>query len=220
MVTVCTMPFLPETPRYEHLHPGFENSVFANDFRWLYSHGQKQEAVTVLSRLMDCPEEDPQVQKIKDEMGESLILERQEIKSTWSSLYNDKTDVKNTRRLVLCFMIQMFQQFTGINVIAFYVTIVLNKNVGLSVDLSSLVAGFIQITFWIGTLPPIFLLDKLGRRPMLLGGSIMLSLSMILFTIAIAVNTGASTNLALAMLLLYEISFGMSLERDSVAVFP
>jgi hypothetical protein len=76
--------------------------------------------------------------------------------------------------------------------------------------LSSLVAGFIQIAFWVGTIPPIFLLDKLGRRPMLLGGSIVLSIAMILFTIAIAINTKASANLALAMLLLYEISFGMS----------
>lgn len=89
-------------------------------------------------------------------------------------------------------------------------TIVLNENVGLSTELSSLVAGCIQIAFWFGTLPPIFMLDKFGRRPLLLGGSISLTICMVLFTVGIALNTPASANLALAMLFLYEISFGMS----------
>jgi hypothetical protein len=69
---------------------------------------------------MNCAEDDHQVELIKNEMEESLTLERQDVKFTWKALYNDKTDVKTTRRLVLCFMIQMMQQFTGINVIAFY----------------------------------------------------------------------------------------------------
>jgi Sugar (and other) transporter len=47
-------------------------------------------------------------------------LEDEQQKFNWRSIFNDKTEVKSTRRLVLCFMIQFFQQFTGINVIAFY----------------------------------------------------------------------------------------------------
>jgi MFS family permease len=90
------------------------------------------------------------------------------------------------------------------------VTIVLETNVGLSRELSSLVAGFIQIAFWIGTFPPIFLIDRLGRRNVLMLGSTMLCLSMTLFTVGIALKTPASSNLALGMLIIYEISFGMS----------
>jgi len=90
------------------------------------------------------------------------------------------------------------------------VTIVLEQNIGFSRDTSSLVAGTVQIAFWLGTIPPIFLIDKYGRRPTLLAGSVALSISMILFTIGIAVNTPASSRLALAMLYIYQISFGMS----------
>ena len=90
------------------------------------------------------------------------------------------------------------------------VTIVLETNVGLSRELSSLVAGFIQIAFWIGTFPPIFLLDRLGRRKVLMLGSTMLCLTMTLFTVGVALKTPASSRLALGMLVIYEISFGMS----------
>jgi MFS family permease len=90
------------------------------------------------------------------------------------------------------------------------VTIVLEVNVGLPRETSSLVAGCVQIAFWLGTFPPMILLDKYGRRPTLLAGSVALSIAMILFTVGIALNTQASSRLALAMLFVYEISFGMS----------
>ena len=90
------------------------------------------------------------------------------------------------------------------------VTIVLETNVGLSRELSSLVAGFIQIAFWVGTFPPIFLIDRLGRRKVLMLGSTMLCLALVLFTVGIALKTPASSRLALGMLIIYEISFGMS----------
>lgn len=90
------MPFLPETPR------------------WLYSHNKKQEAVTVLARLMNTTEDDEQVQFIKNEMEESLELERQQGSISFKGLINDKTELKPMRRLVLCFLIQFFQQFSGV----------------------------------------------------------------------------------------------------------
>lgn len=89
-------------------------------------------------------------------------------------------------------------------------TIVLETNVRLSRETSSLVAGFIQIAFWVGTFPPIFLVDRLGRKKVLILGSTMLCLSMVLFTVGVALETTASSRLALGMLIIYEICFGMS----------
>ncbi|KIW76457.1 hypothetical protein Z517_11203 [Fonsecaea pedrosoi CBS 271.37] len=192
LITMATIPFLPETPR------------------WLYSHGQKAEAVTVLSRLMNCTESDQDVLFIKNEMEEALKLEESQPPMTLKGLLNDKSDIKPMRRLVLCFMVQMLQQFTGINVVAILITIVLENNLGYSTSKASLVAGFIQVAFWVGTLPPIVYIDKVGRRPVLLAGSVVLLLTLVLFTVGIAVDTSASNNLALAMLIIYQIAFGMS----------
>lgn len=89
-------------------------------------------------------------------------------------------------------------------------TIVLEVNVGLDRKNSSLVAGCVQIAFWLGTFPPMYLIDRVGRRPILLIGSISLTTTMVVFVIGIAIDTAVTSRLALAMLFLYEISFGMS----------
>ncbi|KAI1036735.1 hypothetical protein LB503_003436 [Fusarium chuoi] len=174
LVTVATLPFLPETPR------------------WLYSHEFRDEAISVLARLYDCQEDDPVIQSVTQEIESALRLEHQTTKFSIKDLINDKTPIKKIRRL-----------FTGINVIAFYVTIVLETNVGLPKDTSSLVAGCIQIAFWLATFPPMFLLDRVGR-------SVCLLTAMAVFTAGIAVNTSSTSAMALAFLFIYEISFGMS----------
>ena len=143
-------------------------------------------------------------------METSLRVEQEATKFSLKDLIKDKSPIKNTRRLILCFLIQFWQQFTGINVIAFYVTIVLETNVGLEREMASLVAGCVQIAFWLGTFPPMYLLDKVGRRPNLMLGSIALLIAMVLFTTGIAVGTQPAANMALAFLFLFEICFGMS----------
>lgn len=143
-------------------------------------------------------------------MDTSLRAEKEAPKFALKDLINDKSLIKNTRRLILCFLIQFWQQFTGINVIAFYVTIVLETNIGLPRETASLVAGCVQIAFWVGKFPPIYLLDKVGRRPNLMLGSSALLISMALFTVGIAIDTQPSANMALAFLFVFEISFGMS----------
>lgn len=202
---------------------------WADPSRWLYSHGRKEDAIHILSRLLDLPVDHSDVAAVVSEMEQAISVEHNQSRFTFRSVFCETTDIKNPRRLALCFALQFFQQFTGVNVIAFYgretlckwkrvwtmlttsaVTIVLESSVGLSRELSSLVAGFIQIAFWLGTFPPIFLIDKLGRRKVLMLGSTVLCIVMVLFTVGVALETAASSRLALGMLIIFEIAFGMS----------
>jgi hypothetical protein len=75
----------------------------------------------VLSRLLALSEDHPDVGTVVAEMEQALSVEKSNSKKfTLSGLLFEDTEIKNTRRLTLCFVIQFFQQFTGINVIAFY----------------------------------------------------------------------------------------------------
>lgn len=56
-------------------------------------------------------------------MAAALAFEEANPRFTIKQLIHDKSDAKNMRRLALCFLLQFFQQFTGINVIAFYGTL-------------------------------------------------------------------------------------------------
>lgn len=178
--------------------------------RWLYSNEYQAEAVIVLARLADTTIDDPRVRAIENELRQSLADEQQAVQFSFRDIIKDKSEIKSTRRLVICFATQFWQQFTGINVIAFYVMIVLQTNVGLEQKTASLVAGCIQIAFWLATLPLIFLIDKIGRRPTFLVGSVALLISMSCFTAGIAANTSATSYMALGFLFLFEMSFGMS----------
>ena len=69
---------------------------------------------------MDTTVDDAAVQDIKKQMEDALQLEHANGGTSLKRLLNDKSPIRMTRRLILCFMIYFMQMFTGINVIAFY----------------------------------------------------------------------------------------------------
>lgn len=69
---------------------------------------------------MDTTTDDPAVQNIKNQMEDAMQLEHANGGVSLNKLLNDKSPIRMTRRLILCFMIYFMQMFTGINVIAFY----------------------------------------------------------------------------------------------------
>lgn len=56
----------------------------------------------------------------------------------------------------------------------------------------------------------LFLVDRYGRRTMLMSGSLSMTIAMTLFTVGVALGTPSSAKLSVAMLFCYEFSFGMS----------
>jgi MFS transporter, SP family, sugar:H+ symporter len=112
-----------------------------------------------------------------------------------------------------------FQQFVGINVI-FYYGEVLWKAAGISEQHAlqiNLMTGFVNI---LATIPAILLVDRWGRKPLLLGGSIGMALTLGALAIVFAVadlgpdgkpvlsQTGAVAGLIAANL--YIVAFGVS----------
>jgi MFS family permease len=74
----------------------------------------------------------------------------------------------------------------GINLVVYYVTSVLEKNVGLSRNMSLILGGCVQIMFVVGSLLPTFALDQLGRRNPMMWGSAGLAVSMMLIAVLLS----------------------------------
>ncbi|MCT9929502.1 sugar porter family MFS transporter [Planotetraspora sp. A-T 1434] len=89
-----------------------------------------------------------------------------------------------------------FQQFVGINVI-FYYSSALWQSVGLSVSRSLLISFSTSVINIVGTLIAIALVDRAGRKPLLLAGSIgmAVSLATAAWAFSSAVRTGGTVRM-------------------------
>ncbi len=91
--------------------------------------------------------------------------------------------------------------------VAYYQTKLFLESVHLEPGVARLVAGCSAITFFLGTLPAIYLIEAWGRRKLLLIGSICTLASMTAFTALIATGDGKPSYgwAAVAMIFLFEL---------------
>lgn len=115
--------------------------------------------------------------------------------------------------------LSIFQQFVGINVI-FYYSNVLWQAVGFSADQSAVYTVITSVINVLTTLIAIALIDKIGRKPLLLIGSSGMAVTLITMSVIFANATvgpdgnpslpGASGVIALIAANLFVVAFGMS----------
>jgi SP family sugar:H+ symporter-like MFS transporter len=115
-------------------------------------------------------------------------------------------------------LLSVFQQFVGINVIFYYST-TLWRAVGFSESSALLTSVITSVTNIATTLVAIALIDKIGRKPLLLGGAV--GMVVTLGTMAICFSTATTVDgqpslgpvagpIALVAANLYVVAFGMS----------
>ncbi len=167
--------------------------------RYLVLNGQENKALKVLN-------------KIAGEKQAKVILE--EIKGT---LHEANAPWMSYGFLVIFvgIMLSVFQQFVGINVVLYYAGNIF-RNMGASTDsslLQTIIVGAVNLAF---TVVAILTVDKYGRKPLMIIGSLGMAVSMILlgFTFFLGQAGGALTSgqgyAALAFMLLYTAAFAMS----------
>ena len=109
--------------------------------------------------------------------------------------------------IVIGILLSVFQQFVGINVALYYAPTIF-KNMGAATDASMLqtvVMGLVNVIF---TVVAIVTVDKWGRKPLLITGSIGMAIGMFAISFLAFTNTiGIST---LVFIIIYTASFMMS----------
>ncbi|KAI9138396.1 general substrate transporter [Paraphysoderma sedebokerense] len=142
--------------------------------RWLIMKGREDEGLTALSRLRSASPKAPEVQEEFHEFKQSIEAERSVGEANWSELL--RPGIRN--RVVIGLIIQCFQQWTGINAVMYYSS-ALYIGMGIPKATASTVNVVIQsLVNVFGTLPGMYLVERAGRKKLLVWGGLAMSATM------------------------------------------
>ncbi|KAJ4310901.1 hypothetical protein N0V94_008221 [Neodidymelliopsis sp. IMI 364377] len=106
---------------------------------------------------------------------------------------------------------QFMQQLSGINLITYYAPVIFQQSVGISRDLSLLLAGFNGIAYFLSSLIPIWLIERLGRRKLMLFAAGGQCACMAILAGTVANGTKSAGIVAIVMLFLFNFFFAVGL---------
>ena len=106
-------------------------------------------------------------------------------------------------------------RFVGINALIYY-SPTLFKTMGLDYSLQLIMSGVLNVTQLVGVITSLWTMDRFGRRPLLLWGSVFMTLSHLIIAVLVGKFSGdwsshrAAGWVSVAFLLFYMLSFGAS----------
>ncbi|ODV86029.1 hypothetical protein CANARDRAFT_175766 [[Candida] arabinofermentans NRRL YB-2248] len=149
VLLVVLLPMFPESPR------------------WLGSKGRWEEVHDTLAKIhAGGNREDPIVLAEIMEIREAVEIE-QNSNASYLALFSRK----NIYRTHVGIMAQVYQQLAGGNVMMYYVVYVFQM-AGLTGSINLIASSIQYVVFLIFTFPVLFFIDKVGRRWLMIGGSI------------------------------------------------
>jgi SP family arabinose:H+ symporter-like MFS transporter len=165
--------------------------------RWLVQQNMDSEAFAILGRINGQDRATLELADIKS----SVLAEKGTYKEVFSSRIRPV--------LWLGVLLAVFSQVTGINSIMYYAPVIFQKT-GTGTDsalLQTVTVGGVNFLF---TLVAIFWVDKIGRKPLLIGGTLGMAISLTGLTIAFYLHKFGGF-VILFFILLYIASFAASL---------
>jgi sugar porter (SP) family MFS transporter len=184
-IFVTGMLFLPESPR------------------WLAKRGRHDDARKVLGRIRGASEAD----------GELLDIDRSLATAEEHGNWRDLLHPSLRPALVLGIGLAIFQQITGINTVIYYAPIII-QSAGISSNSGAILAtagiGAVNVLM---TIVSMWLIDRVGRRPLLLTGiaGMAVALGALGWVFHSASPTGLLSWLAVGSMMLYVAFFAISL---------
>jgi sugar porter (SP) family MFS transporter len=169
---------------------------------WLVTHDREDDARRVLSRLRHAGNVDAELASMKEGARRQNVTVRELLSPRLRGA------------LTLGVLLAIFQQVTGINTIIYYAPTLLN-NAGLgssSALLANVVNGVINVGM---TLVAIRLLDRVGRRTLLLCGTSGMAFALVVIAVTFLIGgthlTGAAAIVTVVFLFFYTGSFAIGL---------
>jgi SP family galactose:H+ symporter-like MFS transporter len=173
--------FLPESPR------------------WLLLHGQRDNAAATLARIRGTEENQAEINDILEHA------------KTGYGKIADLLQPMNIRVILLGAGLAVIQQVTGINTVIYYAPTIFQA-AGFQSGQASIIAtagvGLMNVVMTIVSIP---LVDRLGRRPLLLTSLIGMLISLVCLALGFAIGGPALKWIGVGSLVLYIASFAIGL---------
>ncbi|OQD82797.1 hypothetical protein PENANT_c019G03980 [Penicillium antarcticum] len=179
--------------------------------RWLCEQDRSDEAASVLARLqMDQPanQSHPGVVHLRRQTETSIEIESAggpfEYKELWSG-----GQMGNLRRMILAAVVNIQQQFTGSNMINYYAPIVYQNAMHLSRNLSLILGGCTSLTYLVGSIIPLWSMDKFGRRASLMFSAAGLCFCFVMTAILLSIGTTSCAYAATVFVFIFQLFLGI-----------
>jgi SP family galactose:H+ symporter-like MFS transporter len=169
--------------------------------RWLAKHGQTEKARQILTRIRDNADVTSEFQEIQNTLSQASE------QGHWSELFGPAV----RPALIVGIGLAVFQQITGINTVIYYAPTIL-QSAGISSASGAILAtAGIGVVNVVMTLVAMWLIDRMGRRPLLLTGTAGIGITLGILGFAFLKPGGGLAQVAVVTLMAYVASFAISL---------
>ncbi|KAL1841035.1 hypothetical protein VTJ49DRAFT_7466 [Mycothermus thermophilus] len=184
---------------------GLGSLIIVESPRWLLDHDHDEEGIIVIANLYGGG--DIHSARAREEFREiklNVLLHRQEGDRTYSEMFR-----RYGRRVLIAMSAQALAQLNGINVISYYAPYLFER-AGWEGQDAILMAGINGITYVLSTIPPWYIVDRWGRRPILLSGALAMVISLSLIAFVSYLDVPTTPQLVVVLVVVYNAAFGYS----------
>ncbi|KAF8269317.1 general substrate transporter [Lactarius quietus] len=173
--------------------------------RWLIDVDRDDEGMRVIADLHGGDPEDLAAKTEFHEIKERVIAERESGEGrTYAAMWR-----KYQRRILLAMSSQAFAQLNGINVISYYAPRVFEAAGWLGRD-AILMAGINAIIYTLSTLPTWYLVDRWGRRSILMSGAVVMAIALCATGWFMYIDIPQTPKAVVVCVIIYNAFFGYS----------
>jgi len=165
--------------------------------RWLVMKHRENAAREVLHKIVEGQDVEPELKEIQDSLANQQ-----------KAFYSDLVSGKMLRIMIIAIVLGLCQQMSGVNAVFSYAPMIFKQS-GAGTQAAFMSAVFVGLVNLLFTVLAIWLMDKVGRRPLLIAGAVGMTVSHITLTVAAYFNHFEGA-LVLAAILLFIASFASS----------
>ncbi|KAJ0420357.1 general substrate transporter [Aspergillus carlsbadensis] len=176
--------------------------------RWLVQHDRHEEARAVVGAIENKSSNDPDVIRTILDIQVGLEEEHKGGPFRFKELFA-WGDEQNLRRLLITISVELGQQFTGSNMINYYGPVMFQTTMGMGRNLAMILGGAIQCTYLVGSAIPVLLMDRFGRRTLLMICSIGLCFCFVMVSILLSLDSTNAAYGATAFIFIFQLFYGI-----------